>query len=87
MTFPLDRTVSLCVVPGGSVIVVPDPSLGGHLLQTPGQSHPALHRLGTNHNSNGHQQVFTSALKLAFSSSSSLYTLRVLGFFIHLVDL
>lgn len=36
MTFPLDRTVSLCVVPGGSVIVVPDPSLGGYRLQTPG---------------------------------------------------
>lgn len=59
VTFSLHRTVYLCTVPGGSLVIMPNPSLDSHRLQTPGQSHPPPYRLGTNHYGHGHQQVFT----------------------------
>lgn len=62
----LHRTVFLRVVPGGSVVSVPDSSLGRHRFQTSSQQPAAAHRLGTNHNSDGHQQVHASFSYLTF---------------------
>lgn len=66
----LNRPVSARVVPGGSVVFVPDSSLGGHLLQTSSQSHPAPHRLGANYYSYGHQQVLIFDLESIHMSSN-----------------
>lgn len=41
---------------------MPHTLVDGCLLQAPGQSHPAPFRLGTNHYSDGHQQVLTLVL-------------------------
>lgn len=67
----LHRTVFLRVVPGGSVISVPDSSLGRHRFQTSSQQPAAAYGLGTNHNSDGHQQVHASFSYLTFSKKSA----------------
>lgn len=51
------RLLPVRVVPGQPVIHLSDPSVGGRLLQTPGQPPPAPFRLGTNRYRHGHQQV------------------------------
>lgn len=72
MIFSFGRCVSLRVVPAGSFTFVPDSSLDRYLLQTPCEWPSALHRLGTNHHGDGHQQVGVTRFRLKFSKTTSV---------------
>lgn len=64
--FVVDRALPLRAVPGWSFLFMFDTRLDDHLFQTPSQSHSALHRLGTNHCSNDHQQVLKNTFQVEF---------------------